>query len=103
MPGQRLPNRIAIVTGASQGIGREICNQFFEEGALLVCGDVRPLGQGETVPTHEWIVQKGGKSIFFKVDVGNADDWKALIAKTVEVYGRLDMYVRNHFQSACNN
>lgn len=91
MPNQRLLNRIAIVTGSSQGIGREICNQFFEEGAQLVCADLRPTGQGEEVPTHDWIVQKGGKAIFVKTDVSNADDWKALIANTVEEYGRLDM------------
>lgn len=91
MPGPRLLHKVAIVTGSSQGIGREICNQFYEEGALLVCSDLRPVGQGEDVPTHEWIVQKGGKAIFVQTDVSKADDWKALIAKTVEEYGRLDM------------
>lgn len=91
MPGPRLLNKVAIVTGSSQGIGREICNQFYEEGALLVCSDLRPTGQGEDVPTHEWISQKGGKAIFVQTDVSKAEDWKALIAKTVEKYGRLDM------------
>lgn len=91
MPGQRLSNRIAIITGASQGIGREICNQFFEEGAKLVCADLKPDGQGADVPTHEWITQRGGSAVFVKTDVSSADDWKALIAATVEKYGRVDM------------
>jgi len=91
MSGQRLQSRVAIVTGSSQGIGREICNQFFLEGALLVCADLRPLGQGEDIATNEWIAQKGGKAIFVEVDVSNADSWKTLVAKTVETYGRLDM------------
>ena len=91
MSGKRLQDRIAIITGSSQGIGREICNQFFEEGALLVCADLGPNGQGENIPTHEWIAQKGGKAIFVQTDVSKADSWKALIAKAVETYGRLDM------------
>ncbi|KAF3052243.1 hypothetical protein E8E11_011117 [Didymella keratinophila] len=95
MSGQRLQDRVAIVTGSSQGIGREICNQFFLEGALLVCADLGPLGQGEDIATNEWIAQKGGKAIFVQVDVSKADSWKTLVAKTVETYGRLDIVVNN--------
>jgi NAD(P)-dependent dehydrogenase (short-subunit alcohol dehydrogenase family) len=91
MSGQRLHNRVAIVTGSSQGIGREICNQFFLEGALLVCADLRPLGQSEEIATHEWIVQQGGKAIFVETDVSEAKNWRHLIAKTVEEYSQLDM------------
>lgn len=95
MTGPRLLNKVAIVTGSSQGIGREICNQFHEEGALLVCSDLRPIGQGEDVPTHEFITKKGGKAIFVQTDVSKAEDWKALIEKAVAEYGRVDILVNN--------
>jgi NAD(P)-dependent dehydrogenase (short-subunit alcohol dehydrogenase family) len=91
MASPRLHERVAIVTGSSQGIGREICNQFFLEGALLICADLKPLGKGECVETHEWILQRGGKAIFVETDVSKAECWKQLIAKTVETYGKLDM------------
>ena len=102
MSSKRLQDRVAIVTGSSQGIGREICNQFFLEGAFLICADLRPLGKGEDIATHEWIVQRGGKAIFVEVDVSEADSWKHLVTKTVEAYGKLDMLVvhDNHFRWA---
>lgn len=89
----RLESRVAIVTGSSQGIGREICYQFFKEGALLVCADLRPLGRNEQVPTHEWIANQGGTAIFVEADVTKAECWEALVRKAVEAHGRLDMYV----------
>lgn len=91
MSSQRLHGRVAIVTGSSQGIGREICYQFFKEGAVLVCADLKPLGDGEEIATHEWISMEGGKAIFVEVDVSNATSWKKLIGKTVETFGKLDM------------
>ncbi|KAH3987377.1 hypothetical protein HBH70_009180 [Parastagonospora nodorum] len=95
MSSKRLQDRVAIVTGSSQGIGREICNQFFLEGAILVCADLRPLGKGESTATHDWISQRGGKSIFVETDVTIAESWRGLIAKTVETYGKLDIVVGN--------
>ena len=62
------------------------------EGAFQVCADLKSSGlaQDET-PTHELIVQKGGKAIFVKANVGDAKEIEALVAKTAEEYGRLDM------------
>lgn len=88
----RLNNRVAIVTGSSQELV-EICHQFFVEGAVLVCADLKPIGKGETTSTHEWIVGEGGQAIFVETDVSVASSWEALIAKAVKTYGRLDMYV----------
>jgi NAD(P)-dependent dehydrogenase (short-subunit alcohol dehydrogenase family) len=89
----RLHDRIAIVTGSSQGIGREICHEFSVEGALLVCANLRPDCQGDQIPTHEWIIKEGGQAIFVPTDVSIASSWEELVKKTVETYGRLDMYV----------
>jgi NAD(P)-dependent dehydrogenase (short-subunit alcohol dehydrogenase family) len=89
---QKLAGRVAIVTGASQGIGREICLQLHSEGAYLACADLKSQGvTSDETPIHELIVQKGGKAIFVQVNVGDAKQVEALVAKTVEEYGRLDM------------
>ena len=102
MPGPRLDDRVAIVTGSSQGIGREICNQFYEEGACIVCADLKPFGQGEEMPTRDWISKKGGKAIFVQTDVSKADDWKVLVAKAVETFGKLDMSVSPKLWYKCS-
>lgn len=88
----RLSGRVAVVTGASQGIGREICLNLHQEGALLVCADLKPEGQKpDDRPTYELIKNMGGKAIFVQVDVSNAKQVEGLVAKAVEEYGRLDM------------
>ncbi|PVH96770.1 NAD(P)-binding protein [Periconia macrospinosa] len=97
---QRLTNRVAIVTGSSSGIGRAICKRFHAEGAFLVCADLRssPLVDSDKqfpVPTHELIVQAGGKAIFVATDVSLASDMEGLISTAVREYGRVDIIVNN--------
>lgn len=90
-----LQGKVAIVTGASSGIGRAIAATFAAEGAQVVVADIvsEPLEGGET--TLDIIRRAGGTACFEKADVGNWSDVDALIGNTVQRYGRLDVMVNN--------
>ena len=90
-----LAGNVAVVTGASSGIGRAIAITFASEGAKVVLADVttEPLEGGES--TLELITRSGGAACFEKVDVGQWPDIDRLIGNTVSRYGRLDVMVNN--------
>jgi NAD(P)-dependent dehydrogenase (short-subunit alcohol dehydrogenase family) len=90
-----LAGKIAVVTGASSGIGRAIAVNFAAEGASVVIADVvaAPLEGGES--TMELIARSGGSATFEKTDVGNWAEIDALISNTVARHGRLDVMVNN--------
>lgn len=98
---QRLKDRVAIVTGSSSGFGRAIAKAFAEEGAKVVCADLKPEareGGYETdidMPTHEAIQKAGGYAIFVKCDVTKVDEVKSCVEAAVKTYGRLDIMVAN--------
>ena len=80
-------NKIALITGAAAGIGRATALKFASEGAKVVASDVNVNGGEETV---DLIKKAGGEAIFVKSDISQSADVKAMVAKTVETYGRLD-------------
>ena len=86
----RLEGRVAIVTGGAQGIGAAYCKRFAEEGAHVVVSDVV---DGSAVVGA--IEQAGGKAIFVAADVSKEPDTKALVAKTIETFGKLDILMAN--------
>ena len=90
-----LEGKVAVVTGASSGIGRAIAVGFANEGAIVVIADVttEPIEGGE--PTAQVIARAGGAASFVKTDVGRWDDVDALIGQTVTRHGRLDVMVNN--------
>ena len=91
MPGL-VAGKVALVTGGGSGIGRQACLVFCREGAQVVVSDVTVEGGEETLSL---IKQAGGEAAFVKADVAQAAEVEALVAKTVEAYGRLDCAYNN--------
>jgi NAD(P)-dependent dehydrogenase (short-subunit alcohol dehydrogenase family) len=86
LPVMRLDGKIGIVTGANQGIGRATALRWAEEGATVVCADIK-----EECRTHEEIEAKGGRASTVIMDVRRAGDWTRLVDTTVERYGTVDL------------
>lgn len=88
----RLLNKVAIVTGASSGIGRETAILFASEGARVVVGARR---QAELDSLVSEITQAGGEAVAVAGDVRNEDFHRALVQAAVDNFGRLDIAFNN--------
>jgi NAD(P)-dependent dehydrogenase (short-subunit alcohol dehydrogenase family) len=85
-------NKVAFVTGAANGIGRATALAFAREGASVVVADVSEAGNEQTA---RMIEELGGRALAVRCDVSRTEDVKAALAKTVEVFGRLDFAFNN--------
>jgi NAD(P)-dependent dehydrogenase (short-subunit alcohol dehydrogenase family) len=92
----RLRGKVAIVTGAAQGIGRGIAHLFAAEGARVIITDIQEERGAQTAAE---IVQKGGEALFLAADAGEEQDWVRVIEETRRRYGRLDALVNNAHRS----
>ncbi len=88
----RLDNKVALITGAADGIGLAISQSFAKEGALVVMSDIN-IEKCETEARN--IVQDSGKAVAKKCDVGNSEEVGELLAFTMETYKRVDVLVNN--------
>jgi NAD(P)-dependent dehydrogenase (short-subunit alcohol dehydrogenase family) len=87
-----MKNKVALVTGAASGIGRESALTLAREGASVCVSDINTEGGEETA---QMIIDNGGKAIFVDCNVTNADDVNTMVKTTVETFGRLDTAVNN--------
>lgn len=87
---KRFEHKVCLVTGAASGIGKAVALAFAKEGASVVVADVNILA-AEAVAGS--IKNDGNKSLALKVDISHQTEVTQMIAKTVEVFGRLDCAV----------
>lgn len=81
----RLKDKVALITGAARGQGREMAELFMREGAkAVVSGDVLDAADAED-----------SKVTFVKMDVTQADRWKSVVADVVAEHGRIDILINN--------
>ncbi len=88
----RLKDKVALVTGGSNGIGKESCLLFAQEGAQVVVVDIDEAGGQATV---DQIRSEGGQAVFFKADVSKAEDCAAMVQVAEDQYGRLHILFNN--------
>lgn len=84
--------KVALVTGGTSGIGRAAAVSFAREGARVVVTGRREEEGNKTV---QLVKEAGGEGIFIKADVSKESDAKAMVERTIEVYGRLDYALNN--------
>jgi NAD(P)-dependent dehydrogenase (short-subunit alcohol dehydrogenase family) len=84
----KLSQKVAIVTGATQGIGLACAQRLITEGAKVMLVDIKPEGEQDAAALGE-------QARFFAADVSQKADVDALVAATIAAFGRIDILVNN--------
>src|SRR5881296_125111 len=93
MKNGKLNGKVAVVTGASKGIGAGIAKEFASEGASLVVNYASAKGDADRVVDE--ITKRGGKAIAVQASVANKAEVERLFAATKKAFGKIDIVVNN--------
>lgn len=88
----RVKDKVALVTGASAGLGKAAALMLAREGAKVVVSDIKK-DEGQAVVDQ--IAKGGGEALFVEHDVAEENQWRAVVERTIERFGRLDVVVNN--------
>lgn len=92
-PMAALSGKVAIVTGASSGIGRAIAERFAQDGAIVVVNYAKSAEKAEDVVTS--IQAKGGTAVAVQADMSQVSEARGLVLDTFKQFDRLDILVNN--------
>ena len=90
---RRLEGKVAVVTGASKGIGASIAKHLADEGAAVVVNYASSKQGADRVVAE--ITDQGGRAVAVQADMSRPADIKRLFAETKKAFGRLDVLVNN--------
>jgi NAD(P)-dependent dehydrogenase (short-subunit alcohol dehydrogenase family) len=88
----RLAHKVAIITGASSGMGAATARLFAREGAKVVLTDIL---EAEGHEVTQAIVSAGGQARFVRHDVASEGDWEQALAAALEAHGAIDILINN--------
>ena len=89
----QLEGKVALVTGASRGIGRAVAIRLAKSGAKIAVNYAGNQAAAEEV--KQIIEQNGGEAILVQADISNAESVDAMVAQVMEAFGRIDILVNN--------
>ena len=88
----RLENKVSLVTGAGQGIGRAIALAFASEGSAVVVNDIN-LDTAQA--TAQEIITMGGKALAIRADVSRKDEVNSMVEQVITNFKKIDILVNN--------
>jgi 3-oxoacyl-[acyl-carrier protein] reductase len=91
----RLKGKVAIVTGAAQGLGKAYVIRLFEEGAKIIIADIL-----DAKKVKQAIEERGGEVLALYTNVSDEESTKEMAQKTIERFGRIDILINNAAISA---
>ncbi|NBD25493.1 SDR family oxidoreductase [Paenibacillus glycinis] len=90
---EQLSGKVALVTGASRGLGKDMAELLAQHGAKVVVNYASSPEKAEQVVSG--IKQRGGEALAIQADIGSAAEVERLFRETIEAYGRIDILLNN--------